>query len=917
MQTFDQITREAVTLRMTDADPPVTPMMAQYLALKAGNEGFLLFYRMGDFYEMFFEDAVAAAPVLNIALTRRGRHGGEDIPMAGVPVKSHEAYLHRLIERGFKVAICEQTEDPAEAKKRGAKSVVARAVVRRVTRGTLTEDSLLDAGRHNYLAALAEAAGEYGLAWCDISTGALYVETLAETGLAAALARLAPNELLLPDRLTQRESLFDLWAEHRPALAPMPGSRFDPANGERRLARAFRVESIDAFGRFSRLEVGAAGALLDYLELTQVDRLPRLDPPRRFATDGTMEIDPATRRNLELAETLAGARAGSLLATIDRTVTGAGARLLASWLAAPLTDTGAIAARLDAVGYLLGEAAARADVRERLQRCPDLARALQRLALTRGGPRDLAAVREAVRTAGVLKVLLGEASGDLTAGKPTLLADAIAGLGDFGPLVGRLDRALLPDLPAAARDGGFIAPGHAPELDELRTLRDDSRRHIAALQKRYADETGVATLRIKHNNVLGYFLEANQNHAARLQADNRFIHRQSMANAMRFTTVELSDLEARILQAADRALALELALYDDLAGEALARADDLARAADSLATVDVLASLADLAVSQDYVRATVDRSLAFRIEGGRHPVVEAVLRRDQKPFVANDCDLTADRAPAERLWLITGPNMAGKSTFLRQNALIAILAQIGSFVPARAAHIGVVDRLFSRVGAADDLARGRSTFMVEMVETAAILHQAGPRALVILDEIGRGTATFDGLSIAWAVMEHLHDRNRCRALFATHNHELTLLAGRLDALHLATMRIREWQDTVVFLHEVASGTADRSYGIHVGRLAGLPAPVLARAAEVLKLLEEGDQGSAVRRLVEDLPLFAAAAAQPPLPARPAGAAPVAVAAEPPALLRTLDGVDPDQLSPREALDVLYRLKRLASGDAEG
>ena len=903
---------------LPETTPAVTPMMAQYLAIKEANEGFLLFYRMGDFYEMFFEDAVEAAPVLNIALTKRGRHGGDDIPMAGVPVKSHEAYLHKLIEKGFKVAICEQTEDPAEAKKRGSKTVVARDVVRRVTRGTLTEDSLLDARRHNYLAALTETAGEYGLAWVDISTGALFVETLEEAGLPAALARLGPNELLLPERLTARESLFELWAEFREALTPLPAVKFDTANGERRLTKAFRVDSMDAFGSFTRPEIAAAGALVDYLELTQVERLPRLDPPRRFTGGEAMQIDAATRRNLELTETLGGERQGSLLATIDRTVTGAGARLLASWLSAPLTAAGAIAARQDAIGFLLSESSVQADVRERLQRCPDLARALQRLALERGGPRDLAAIREAVRAGGVLKVLLGEASGDLSASKPELLAGAIAGLGDFGPLIDRFDRALQPELPPSARDGGYIAPGYAPELDELRALRDDSRRHIAALQKRYADETGVASLKVKHNNVLGYFVEVNQTQAGRLQENDQFVHRQTMANAMRFTTVELSDLEARILQAADRSLALEMSLFDDLAGEVMARAEDLARAADALAFIDVAAALAELAAQQDYTRPQVDHSLAFEIEAGRHPVVEAVLQRENKSFVANDCNLTADREPAERLWLITGPNMAGKSTFLRQNALIAILAQIGSFVPARRAHIGVVDRLFSRVGAADDLARGRSTFMVEMVETAAILNQAGPKSLVILDEIGRGTATFDGLSIAWSVMEHLHDQNRCRALFATHYHELTMLAGRLDGLHLATMRIREWQDSVVFLHEVASGTADRSYGIHVGRLAGLPQAVVTRADEVLKLLEEGDQGSAVRRLVEDLPLFAAAAPKKPpvrerAPEPPAPTAPQA----PPELVTALRGVDPDGLTPREALDVLYRLKRLASSENGG
>ena len=893
---------------MTATDPPVTPMMAQFLALKQANEGFLLFYRMGDFYEMFFEDAVQAAPVLNIALTKRGRHGGDDIPMAGVPVRSHEAYLHRLIAAGFKVAICEQTEDPAEAKKRGSKSVVARDVVRRVTRGTLTEDSLLDARQHNYLAALSEVAGEYGLAWVDISTGAFTVQTLGEIGLAAALARLQANELLLPERLLERETLFELWADHKAALTPLPGVKFDAVNGQKRLLQAYNIASLDAYGSFTRPEIAAAGALFDYLELTQVDRLPRLDPPRHFTGTEVMEIDAATRRNLELTEALSGGRQGTLLAAIDRTVTGAGARLLFAWLSAPLTDSGRICNRLNAVEFLCEATSTREDLREQLTRCPDLARALQRLSLDRGGPRDLAAVREAARIGGVLKLLLGDATADLTDTKPNLLTDTIAALGAFGPLVERLARALAPELPANARDGAFIAAGYAPELDELRTLRDDSRRHIAALQKRYADETEIGNLRVKHNNVLGYFVEVNPNHADRLQSDDRFVHRQTMANAMRFTTVELSDLEARIMQAGDRSLALELELFRDLVGEITARANDLSRTAEALALLDVLGGLSDLAIDLRYTRPIVDTTLAFKIEDGRHPVVEAVLSAEGKAFIANDCDLSADRDPAERLWLITGPNMAGKSTYLRQNALIAILAQIGSFVPAASAHIGVVDRLFSRVGAADDLARGRSTFMVEMVETAAILNQAGPRSLVILDEIGRGTATFDGLSIAWAAVEHLHDQLRCRALFATHYHELTLLEGRLDALHLATMRIREWKDQVVFLHEVAGGTADRSYGIHVAKLAGVPAAVLARAEEVLKLLEEGDQGSAVRRLVEDLPLFAAAPRKPPvveLEPEPE------TAKAPSELLQALAEADPDTLTPREALDMLYRLKRLA------
>jgi DNA mismatch repair protein MutS len=875
-------------------------MMAQYLAVKRDYPDCLLFYRMGDFYELFFDDAAKAAAALDIALTKRGRHLGEDIPMCGVPVHSHEAYLARLIRRGFKVAVAEQMEDPAEARKRGAKSVVRREVVRLVTPGTVTEETLLDARRHNYLAALAEAQGGLGLAWVDVSTGAFQTQPLGRAGLAAALARLGPGELLVPDRLLQQPALFETFRDWKDALTPLPASRFDSENGRRRLLALYGVGALDAFGAFGRAEVAAAGALVDYVELTQKGRLPRLAPPRRLAEGAVMEIDAATRRNLELVQTLAGERQGSLLAVIDRTLTGAGARLLAARLSAPLTDVAAIEARLDAVSFFVDRPRRREAAREALRRAPDLERALSRISLGRAGPRDLAAVRDGLAVAAEVRTALDSPDG---AGLPADLAECLGGLGFHGELVGRLARALAPELPVLTRDGGFIAAGYAPELDELKALRDESRRLVAGLQARYADETGIPSLKIRHNNILGYYIEVPARQADRVPAaDGRFIHRQTMAGAVRYATVDLGELEGRIATAADRALALELKLFGDLCNEIVARAEDIARAAEALAAVDVSAALAHLAVEAAWCRPTVEDGPAFEIKAGRHPVVEAALKGAREgtaggAFVANDCDL----GPGCRLWLVTGPNMAGKSTFLRQNALMAVLAQTGSFVPATAARIGVVDRLFSRVGAADDLARGRSTFMVEMVETAAILNQAGPRALVILDEIGRGTATFDGLSIAWAVVEHLHEANRCRALFATHYHELTRLAARLDALHCATMRIKEWQGQVVFLHEVAPGAADRSYGVHVARLAGLPAAAVARAEEILALLEQGEQSSTLARLADDLPLFAAARRGPADPA----ASPVPSAAE-----RLLAETNPDELAPREALELLYRLKSL-------
>ena len=874
-----------------------SPMMAQYLALKRENAECLLFYRMGDFYELFFDDAVAAAAALDITLTRRGKHEGADIPMCGVPVHAADSYLARLVRKGFKVAIGEQVEDAALAKKRGNKALVRRAVTRIVTPGTLTEESLLDARAHNYLAALGRAGGELALAWLDISTGDLSAACIEPGALDAELARLDPGEIVVSEALVAEPALFELLEAHKAALSPVPPLRFDSAAGERRLKALYGVASLEGYGAFARAEVAVLGAIVDYVELTQKGRLPNLKPPRRIEAAENMAIDAATRRNLELTLSLGGARAGSLLACIDRTLTGAGARLLAARLTAPLAVAAAINRRLDAVQFFVEAVELREAVRGLLKECPDIERALARLTLGRGGPRDLAAIRAALgRTAALREALDGPG----LAAPPEAVTALAHGLGFHGPLVERLGRALGPELPLLARDGGFIAPGYRPELDRERTLRDESRRLTQALGRRYAEATGVRGLKVRHNNVLGYFVEVATAHADRLSAGphaETFVHRQSLASAVRYTTVELGELESRIGRAAERALALELELFEDLVGEVAARAAEVGRAAEAIAGLDVAAGLAEHAALGRYVRPAVDDSAAFEIAGGRHPVVEAALaERREHDFVGNDCDLDEGR----RLWLVTGPNMAGKSTFLRQNALIAMLAQMGGFVPATAAHIGVVDRLFSRVGAADDLARGRSTFMVEMVETAAILNLAGPRALVILDEIGRGTATYDGLSIAWACVEHLHEVNRCRALFATHYHELTALSQKLEALSCHALKVKEWKGEVVFLYEVGAGAADRSYGIQVAKLAGVPTTVIARAEAVLAGLQRSEAARSLDGLADALPLFASALSAPP----PADAG----------LRAVLEGVHADALSPREALELIYRLKALAEKD---
>jgi DNA mismatch repair protein MutS len=876
-----------------------TPVMAQYLEIKQAYPESLLFYRMGDFYEMFFRDAEIAANALGIALTRRGKHQGEDIPMCGVPVHAADGYLQRLIRQGHRVAVCEQIEDPAEARKRGSKSVVRRSVVRLVTPGTLTEDTLLDARAHNYLAAVARVRGDgdLALAWTDISSGELSVQTTTAQRLAADLARLDMRELIVPDLLLAETAIAQALEGSGAAVTPLPGSRFDSQAGERRLKEHFGVAALDAFGTFSRAEIAALGGLLDYVLLTQVGRIPHLRQPRREEMGGCLLIDAATRTNLELIRTLSGERRGSLQSVIDFTVTAAGARLLAERLANPIADPAAIAARLDAVGFFKDGPELRRDIRGALAELPDIERSLGRLTVGRGSPRDLAAIGAGLAGAATLAERLGRATG--LVGLPQEIDRAGATLaGADQALCQSIRDALLDDVPLLARDGGFVRPGFIAELDQNRALRDETRQVIAALQSRYAEETGIKTLKIRHNNILGYFIEVTSQNASGLQQpplSGRFFHRQTVANAMRFVTEELSALEQRIAAAAERALAIEQGVFADLVARIVARRDHLSQLAAAVAVIDVAAALGELAERRRYVRPLVDDSMAFDIRGGRHPVVEAVLEDQAASFVANDCNLSNE---GRRLWLLTGPNMAGKSTFLRQNALIAILAQMGAYVPAASAHIGVVDRLFSRVGAADDLARGRSTFMVEMVETAAILNQATPRSLVILDEIGRGTSTFDGLSIAWAAIEHLHETNRCRALFATHYHELTALAGRLDHLANATVKVREWHGEVVFLHEVVPGVADRSYGIQVARLAGLPAPVIARASEVLKLLEDSDIAAARRSLADDLPLFQAARPE-ARGFREQG---------PSEVEKRLASLAPDDLSPREALALVYELK---------
>ena len=915
---------------MPDFQP--TPMMAQYLALKAEAGDCLLFYRMGDFFELFFDDARVAAAVLDIALTARGEHEGAKIPMCGVPVHAATTYLQRLIKAGHRVAVAEQTESPDAARKaRGSKALVSRAIVRVVTAGTLTEEALLDARAANWCVAIGEAAGEVALAAADVSTGAFRVIACDATSLGAELARLGAAEVVATE------------GSEAPATVLRPRSEFDSARGEARLKALFGVATLDGFGQFGRAALAAAGGLLAYLDHTAKGALPFLRPPVLASVRETMAIDAATRESLELTCTVAGQRRGSLLDAVDRTVTGAGARLLAADLAAPLMDEAAIRARHDLVGVFHGDPAGRERTRETLRALPDIGRALGRLAAGRGGPRDLGLLRDGLDGAWLLAERLGSASpaahpvrpelvevrpaiesgggpstvngldlppaGPSGAGgsatrspgrtergaAPALLAHLLPRLRGHGALIDLLKRALVPTPPIDVSDGGYIAAGYDAALDDLRDAGAGGRRAIAALEARFRERTGVAALKIRHTNVLGYHLEVPAKAAdALMRADSGFTHRQTMAGAVRFNAPELHEVAARVTQAGAHALAAEAAHLEDLTAAALATREAVATTADALARLDVASALAERAAEGGWVRPQLADEPCFEVEGGRHPVVEAALAKSGERFVANDCQLS----PASRLWLVTGPNMGGKSTFLRQNALIAVLAQAGSYVPAISARIGLVDRLFSRVGASDNLARGRSTFMVEMVETAAILAQATPASFVILDEVGRGTSTYDGLAIAWAVAEAIHDDNRCRCLFATHYHELTRLAERCDALTLHHVRAREWKGELVLLHELADGPADRSYGLAVARLAGMAPGTVARAKAVLAKLEAGRaKTGGLAAGLDDLPLFAAAAQ--------------AEEAECDAIRAEVEKLDVDALTPREGLETLYRLKALA------
>ena len=875
--------------------PGLTPVIRQFLEVKANHADSLLFYRMGDFYELFFDDAEIAAQALDITLTKRGKADGHDIPMCGVPFHAADTYMTRLIKQGFRVAICEQAETPEQAKARKSKGPLRRDVVRIVTPGTLLEDSFLPPRENNYLITLFHHGDALSLAAVDLSTGDIMVETMPPSQRDDALARWKPAEIVISDSqadLEQNLTHIDSCISTRPARY------FDSQGGRKKLESLYKVATLDGMANLSRGELAALGGLIAYLDDTQKGRNLHLKPVEQISRDHFLEIDPATRRSLELTRTLSGDRKGSLLAVIDKTVTAAGARLLASRLVGPLKHKPQITARHDLIEAMLADTAMADHIKQALKSMPDLERALSRLGLGHGGPRDLAAMAHGIAAAGIMANAIGQrTTSGLADDQLTALKDHLSG---SAQLVHLITEALTEELPMLARDGGFIRKGYDTVLDELFTLRDESRRLIAALQQRYCGDTGITSLKIKHNNVLGYHIDVRSNHADKLlsQPDSIFIHRQTTAQAVRFSTVELAELETAMSKAADQGVALELGWFERLVEQVMAEQDSIIAVANAAAQLDVATAMARLAETWRYCRPEMRDDIGLHIVDGRHPVVEQMLATAQDhPFVVNSCQFTPD----DRIWLLTGPNMAGKSTFLRQNALITIMAQAGFYVPASAAIIGMADRVFCRVGASDDLASGRSTFMVEMVETAAILNRSTNQSLVILDEIGRGTATYDGLSLAWAVVEHLHDVIGARVLFATHYHELSALEDRLNSLTCHAMKVREWQGDIVFLHEVGAGAADRSYGIHVARLAGVPPIVIARAEEVLATLAEE---KSTDQLMENLPLFDASQ-------------PVLHPATPSAVEEQLKAISPDHMSPREALEHLYALKAMLDDGRDG
>jgi len=879
----------------------LTPMMQQFITIKKEHKDYLLFYRMGDFYELFMEDALLASKALDITLTHRGQINDKPLPMCGVPAHSHEAYLHKLINKGFKVAICDQMEDPKEAKKRGYKAIVKREVTRIITPGTITEDGLLNASSSNYLSAINFKKDKYIISWVDISTGEfLFLETRKEN-VASEIARINPSEILIPDILWGDHEFNDFISDWKKEITPYTMNFFESTKGKEKVKNQFNIKFLDSIGEVDNIEYGCIGALIEYIDLTQKGNMPKIDIPRRFVVNNHMVIDNAARKNLEINKTLNGDSKGSLFNIINNTSSSSGARLLYSYMNNPLLDVKEIESRHDVVEFYINNENVKDNIRETLNLLPDMERILSRVHTGRSGPRDIVAIRVGLKKSRDILEIFEHISVKF----PEELKSIHKDLGIQSNLIHYLDKSLKNEVPLMARDGGFVKDEFNFKLDEYRSMHQNAKEHKDQLKQQYIEDTGINTLKIKDNNVIGFFIEVTPQHAEKIP--EYFVHRQTLGSCLRYTSPELKELEHKIINSKGYAIDLEMQIFEEILQKIRENSDAIALAASAMAKLDVFLSFAQLAYNNNYCRPVLNDSVDFKIKEGRHPVVERNIAKSDlsEAFIANDCDLSDN----QKMWLITGPNMAGKSTFLRQNAIIAIMAQIGSYVPAESATIGVVDKVFSRVGASDDLARGQSTFMVEMIETAAILMHATPRSLVILDEIGRGTATFDGLSIAWAVLEYLHEHNKSRTLFATHYHEITHLSEKLENLVCYTVKVKEWKNDIIFMHEIIAGSADRSYGIHVGKIAGLPEAVINRSEEILNLLQEGESGSAVNRLISDLPLFSYSNIE-FINKEKSDSSPKKTGNNADKIYDELKELEINKITPMQAINILFKLKEL-------
>ncbi len=853
-----------------------TPMMSQYLASKAECQDCLLLFRLGDFYELFFEDAKKASSILNIVLTHRGKMDGDDIPMCGIPVANLDYYVGKLIKSGQKVAICEQMEDPIEAKKRGYKSIVKREITRVISAGTLVEDNLLTYNEHNYLMSIVPEFKKgkiehVSFAIIDISTGDFFVNTVTYKDVDDILDTYSPKEILIPSNF--EDLIKEISDKENITITPLPSSKFNPQIEKSRLEKYFQVSTLDSFELTHDTELSCCGSILEYLIITQKSNLSKLPIPKKISLKNCLVIDASTSKSLEIMVSSHLDRKNSLLDVIDRTKTAFGARLLASRVSLPIVDKDLLNKRLDCIEFFINHKELNQEVRNLLSQCPDFERSINRIRFNKFSPKDVECIRDALLATLKLQKLCKNQN--VPAEDNAVNIDKLF---DFSKLSEILNKALVKKF---STNGSVIAEKYSEELDKLRYLRANSEKLIQNLQDKYIYQTGINTLKIRNNAIIGWYIEIPASQQSKILPE--FKHRQTLVNNIRYTTEEILILQSKLISINEQYDTLEQKIYQEIVNKIIEQYDSISHAIKVLSLLDIYTNFAEIAVERNYIRPIITNEPILQIKNGKHPVLSYL----QKEFIANDCDLSED----SRVCLLTGPNMAGKSTYLRQNALLIILAQIGSFIPADEAEIGIVDRLFSRIGASDDIAMGRSTFMVEMIETATILNQATEKSFVILDEVGRGTSTYDGLSIAWAVIEHLYNKNRCRVLFATHYRELTALKETLNNINCKTLKVQEWNGNVIFYHKIIDGIADKSYGIHVASIAGVPIPVIRRAKNLLSKFEKQDSHNFSPEPADQIEF-----AYSPLPKS--------------SVEQKLRQLNLDNMTPVEALNLLYEMKKM-------